>query len=65
MFLFFNMALGLNDCDGGQWKRLALKIKTFLLPEMATSDVCAICPKQSNGPRNGFARIKIITSHAI
>jgi hypothetical protein len=30
MYLFFNLALGLNDFDGGQWKKLALKIKNFL-----------------------------------
>ncbi len=30
MYLFFNLALGLNNFDGGHWKRLASKIETFL-----------------------------------
>ncbi len=48
MYLFFYMALGLNDFDGGKihylghWKGWALKISTFLGPEMTMSEASAI-----------------------
>jgi hypothetical protein len=51
------------------WKGCALKIETFLGPEMATSKASAIWATKarfsgpiSNGPSNGFSRIKIIKS---
>ncbi len=69
------MALGLNDFDAGNipikdnWTGWALKIETFLGPEMATSETSATWAKKarfsgpiSNGPSNGFTRIKIIKS---
>jgi hypothetical protein len=42
----------------GHWQGWALKIETFLGPEMATSEG----PTPSNGPSNRFAPIKIIKS---
>ncbi len=48
MYLFFYMALGLDDFDVGKynfegpWKGWALKIETFSGPEMAMSEGSAI-----------------------
>ncbi len=42
----------------GNWTGWALKIKTFLGPEIAMSEASA----NWDGPSNGFARIKIIKS---
>ncbi len=66
--------MGHNDFDAGNihfnghWKGWALKIKTFLGPERATSKASAQKSQDfsgstpSNGPSNGFARNKIIKS---
>ncbi len=50
------------------WKGWALKIETFLSPEMATSEECHLDPKKlrflgptvSNAPNNDVARLKTI-----
>ncbi len=43
----------------GHWKGWALKIKTFLGPEMATTEASAIWTL-SNAPSNDVAHLKII-----
>jgi hypothetical protein len=56
--------LGRNDFDAGKsiTQARALKIDTFFGSEMATSEA-PLQGTPSNGPRNGFARIKIIKSN--
>jgi hypothetical protein len=79
MYLFFYMVLELNNFWCGQiyysnyLKGWALKIFTVLGPNGTRFACCLSGPKKSrfsgsppsNGPRNGFARIKIIIYHAI
>ena len=66
---------GRNNFEAGNihykvhFKGWALKIKTFLGPEMSTSTASAIWPERSrfsgpnphSGPSNGYASLKIIT----
>jgi hypothetical protein len=54
----------------GHWKGWALKIKTFLGPEVARARRVPFGPKKveptpSNAPRNDVAPLKIITYRAI
>ncbi len=49
----------------GHWKGWALKIETFLGPEMARAKRVPFGPKKVNAPHNDVAPLKIITYRAI
>ncbi len=49
----------------GLWKGWALKIETFLGPEMARAKRVPFGPKKVDAPSNDVAPLKIITYHAI